>query len=68
MLLVVVSVLIVLWWSSFGRWGLAFSLPWILAYFYFIWIYPAHQLSVGIRRVCIIFIMSWMVHASILSL
>ena len=51
MLLAVVSVLSVLWWSSFGRWGLAFSLPWILAYFYFIWICPAHQLSVGIRRV-----------------
>ena len=31
-------------------WGLAFGLPWILAYFYFIWICPAHQLSMGIRK------------------
>jgi len=31
-------------------WGLAFGLPWILAYFYFIWICPAHQLSMGIKK------------------
>lgn len=31
-------------------WGLAFGLPWTLAYFYFIWICPAHQLSMGIRK------------------
>merc|ERR550534_3123983 len=31
-------------------WGLAFGLPWTLAYFYFIWICPAHQLTMGIRK------------------
>jgi len=31
-------------------WGLAFGLPWTLAYFYFLWICPSHQLSMGIRK------------------
>ena len=40
MLLAVESVLSVMWLSSLGvkiSWGLAFSLPWILAYFYLLY-------------------------------
>ena len=48
-------------------WGLAFGLPWILAYFYFIWICPAHQLSMGIRK-CKPHRMMWWVAATFLHI
>lgn len=50
---IVLALLAVLLLSYLGimmSWGLAFGLPWTLAYFYFIWICPAHQLSMGIRK------------------
>ena len=49
-LLAVMSVLALSYLGIMISWGLAFGLPWILAYFYFIWICPAHQLSMGIRK------------------
>merc|ERR1719166_686678 len=44
------SVLALTYLGIMISWGLAFGLPWILAYFYFIWICPAHQLSMGIKK------------------
>jgi len=46
----VMSVLALSYLGIMISWGLAFGLPWILAYFYFIWLCPAHQLSMGIRK------------------
>jgi len=46
----ILSVLALTYLGIMISWGLAFGLPWILAYFYFIWICPAHQLSMGIRK------------------
>merc|ERR1719445_1610795 len=52
-------------------WGLAFGLPWILAYFYFVWICPAHQVSMGIRKLkphrMLWFVVSTLVHILISS-
>lgn len=48
--LAVLSVLALSYLGIMISWGLAFGLPWILAYFYFIWICPSHQLSMGIRK------------------
>ena len=45
-----VSVVLLSYLGIMMSWGLAFGLPWTLAYFYFIWICPAHQLSMGIRK------------------
>ena len=45
----ILSVLALTYLGIMISWGLAFGLPWILAYFYFIWICPAHQLTMGIR-------------------
>merc|ERR1711936_1551777 len=39
-----VSVVLLSYLGIMMSWGLAFGLPWTLAYFYFIWICPAHQL------------------------
>ena len=44
-----VSVVLLSYLGIMMSWGLAFGLPWTLAYFYFIWICPAHQLTMGIR-------------------
>jgi len=48
--LAVLSVMVLSYLGVTVSWGLAFGLPWILAYFYFIWICPAHQLAMGIRK------------------
>lgn len=45
-----ISVVILSYLGIMMSWGLAFGLPWTLAYFYFIWICPAHQLTMGIRK------------------
>ena len=45
----ILSVLALTYLGIMISWGLAFGLPWILAYFYFVWICPAHQVSMGIR-------------------
>ena len=45
-----VSVVLLSYLGIMMSWGLAFGLPWTLAYFYFIWICPAHQLSMGIKK------------------
>jgi len=45
-----VSVVLLSYLGIMMSWGLAFGLPWTLAYFYFIWICPAHQLTMGIRK------------------
>ena len=45
----IMSVILLSFLGIMMTWGLAFGLPWTLAYFYFIWICPAHQLSMGIR-------------------
>ena len=47
--LAVLAVLALSYLGIMISWGLAFGLPWILAYFYFVWICPAHQVSMGIR-------------------
>jgi len=44
-----ISVVLLSYLGIMMSWGLAFGLPWTLAYFYFIWICPAHQLTMGIR-------------------
>ena len=49
--LAVLSVMVLSYLGVTVSWGLAFGLPWILAYFYFIWICPAHQLAMGIRYI-----------------
>jgi len=46
----VISVVLLSYLGIMMSWGLAFGLPWTLAYFYFIWICPSHQLSMGIRK------------------
>jgi len=46
----IMSVILLSYLGIMMSWGLAFGLPWTLAYFYFIWICPAHQLSMGIRK------------------
>jgi len=45
-----ISVVLLSYLGIMMSWGLAFGLPWTLAYFYFIWICPAHQLTMGIRK------------------
>jgi hypothetical protein len=52
-LLGLVSVALLSYLGIMMSWGLAFGLPWCLAYFYFIWICPAHQLTMGIRCVAL---------------
>lgn len=47
--LAILAVLALSYLGIMISWGLAFGLPWILAYFYFVWICPAHQVSMGIR-------------------
>jgi len=49
-LLALLAVVLLSYLGIMMSWGLAFGLPWTLAYFYFIWICPAHQLSMGIRK------------------
>lgn len=46
----IVAVILLSYLGIMMSWGLAFGLPWTLAYFYFIWICPAHQLTMGIRK------------------
>jgi len=48
--LAALSVVLLSYLGIMMSWGLAFGLPWTLAYFYFIWICPSHQLSMGIRK------------------
>lgn len=48
--LALMAVLLLSYLGIMMSWGLAFGLPWTLAYFYFIWICPAHQMSMGIRK------------------
>merc|ERR1712110_946845 len=62
----ILSVLALTYLGIMISWGLAFGLPWILAYFYFIWICPAHQVSMGIRKLkphrMLWFVVSTLVH------
>ena len=64
-LLAVMSVLALSYLGIMISWGLAFGLPWILAYFYFIWICPAHQLSMGIRKLKPHRMVWWVVSGSV---
>jgi hypothetical protein len=57
-LLGLVSVALLSYLGIMMSWGLAFGLPWCLAYFYFIWICPAHQLTMGIRCVACLALMA----------
>jgi len=56
----IMSVILLSYLGIMMSWGLAFGLPWTLAYFYFIWICPAHQLSLGIRKLKV-YRMLWLV-------
>lgn len=64
--LAVLAVLALSYLGIMISWGLAFGLPWILAYFYFVWICPAHQVSMGIRKLkphrMLWFVVSTLVH------
>jgi len=64
--LAILAVLALSYLGIMISWGLAFGLPWILAYFYFVWICPAHQVSMGIRKLkphrMLWFVVSTLVH------
>ena len=57
-----VSVILLSYLGIMMSWGLAFGLPWTLAYFYFIWICPSHQLTMGIRSVFQLLIVNFCWH------
>jgi len=67
-----ISVILLSYLGIMMSWGLAFGLPWTLAYFYFIWICPAHQLTMGIRKLKPYRMMWWVcstgVHIMVLGL
>lgn len=70
--LALLAVILLSYLGIMMSWGLAFGLPWTLAYFYFIWICPSHQLSMGIRKLKPYRMIWWMattgVHCILLGL